>query len=362
MNETIMFYINAIHDGGAERVIIQLAYHFSEIGYRSILVTSFRDKDEYPIPKNVERISMEEKEKKQSRLKRNSFRIRKLREFCKKYNPTVLISFMAEPNFRSLIATIGLPVKTIVSVRNDPNMEYKGKMGYLVGKYLIPHADGCVFQTEDAKKWFPQKIQERSKVIFNDVDRKFFETDYIGGKDIVTLGRLSVQKNQILLIEAFSKITNIFPDVDLLVYGKGELEETLLRVIHKYHLSNRVKLMGLTNDAADVLAHARIFVLSSDYEGMPNALLEALAIGVPCISTDCPCGGPRNVIENGVNGILIPTGDVSSLSKALIELISKSDYANQLGKNARKSARRYKTDAVFSEWKDYVESVIRNEN
>lgn len=356
--KTLMFYINAIHDGGAERVIIQLAHHFANIGYRAVLVTSFIDINEYPVPDNVERISIEQEQIQQSKLKRNISRILALRKFCKKYNPEALISFMAEPNFRAIIATAGLPVKRIVSVRNDPNREYRGKIGNIVGKYIIPRADGCVFQTREAQQWFSKKFQKKSEVIFNDVDKVFFETKYRGSNDIVTLGRLSSQKNQKMLIKAFSMIADSYPEHNLLIYGVGPLEQELRELISKLHLEERVILKGLTTDAPSVLAATGIFVLSSDYEGMPNALMEALAIGVPCIATDCPCGGPRVLIDNGVNGLLVPVGDKEKMAETLSALLDNVELAKKLSVNAREQARAYRTELVFNKWKEYVEKVI----
>jgi len=355
---TILFYINSIHDGGAERVILQLAHHFANAGYRSVLITSFIDKNEYPVPNNVVRITMEQREKRQSRLKRNIVRIAALREIIRKENPQAIISFMAEPNFRAILATRGLPVKVITSVRNDPNQEYAGRLGQFVGKYLIPKSDGCVFQTKEAQQWFPTDLQNKSAIILNDVDRVFFETEWVGGKDIISLGRLSEQKNQAMLIRAFSSVAKDFPDTCLLIYGIGPLKDDLQNEINSMGMQDRIKLMGLTNDAAAVYAHAKMFVLSSDYEGMPNALLEALAIGVPSISTDCPCGGPRTVIKSGENGLLVPVGDQKEMGLAIQKLLENAEYAKALGNKARKSAQAYQTDRVFAQWKNYVERVI----
>ncbi len=355
---TLLFYINAIHEGGAERVIIQVARHFALCGYRSILVTSYVDKNEYPVPCEVERISIEDEEIKQSRLKRNLSRIAALRKLCKKHKPAAIISFMAEPNLRNIIATLGLKTRSIVSVRNDPDREYAGRLGRLVGKHIIPLSDGCIFQTEDAKKWFSKKLQRKSQVIFNDVDPVFFNTDYVGGKDIVTLGRLCEQKNHKLLIDAFAKIADKHPDVNLLIYGTGPLENELRQHISRLELENRVYLMGLTTKSNVTLSQARCFVLSSDYEGMPNALLEALAIGVPSISTDCPCGGPRCIIGNGVNGYLTPVGNVDAMADAIDSLLSSEELCKSFSQNAKEMSGAYRTETVFSQWREFVEKTI----
>lgn len=355
---TLLFYINAIHEGGAERVIIQVARHFALCGYRSILVTSYVDENEYPVPSEVERISIEDKEVKQNRLKRNISRIAALRRICKKYKPAAIISFMAEPNFRSIIATTGLKTKAIVSVRNDPDREYAGRIGRFVGKHIIPRANGCIFQTEDAKKWFSKKLQKKSQVIFNDVDPIFFNTEYIGGKNIVTLGRLCEQKNHALLIDAFAKVSDKHPDVNLLIYGIGPLEDAIKEQISRLELSKRVLLMGLSQHSNEVLSSAKCFILSSDYEGMPNALLEALAVGVPSISTDCPCGGPRCIIENGVNGFLTPVGDTDATAKAMDRLLSDENLRKSFSAKAREMSGAYRTENVFSRWREFVEKII----
>lgn len=171
--KTLIFYINAIHEGGAERVILQLAYRFYLAGYNSILVTSFIDENEYQIPEGVKRISIEQNQIIQSKFKRNLSRIITLRKICKKYEPEAIISFMGEPNFRTMIATIGLPLKKIVSVRNDPSKEYAGILGVLVGKILLPFANGCVFQTEDAMEWFPKDFKKSQRLFLTRFQNNF---------------------------------------------------------------------------------------------------------------------------------------------------------------------------------------------
>ena len=196
-------------------------------------------------------------------------------------------------------------------------------------------------------------------VIFNDVDPTFFETEYVGGKDIVTLGRLSEQKNHKLLISAFARVADKHQEVNLLIYGKGQLADDLSAYINESGLENRVFLMGNTTEAEKVLSEAGYFVLSSDFEGMPNALMEALAVGVPSISTDCPCGGPKTLINAGENGLLVPVNDIEALAEAMDRLLSDEELSSNLSQNAKRLALSYKTDRVFAEWKKYVESVIK---
>jgi glycosyltransferase involved in cell wall biosynthesis len=358
-NRKVLFYINAINGGGAERVMVNLSSSFVQYGYNVIFVTSYFDQWEYPLEASVKRISLEKTEIVQSRLKKNFTRISKLRFICKKERPDVVISFMAEPNYRALIATLGLHIKNIISVRNDPKREYKGWIGKLLAKYLLPVADGCVFQTEEAQGGFPRRLQNKSTIIFNSVKDDFYRVHHapLCGR-IVTCGRLEEQKNHKMLIKSFALIADKYPEVQLLIYGEGRLREELIKFISEEGLSQHVKLMGTSDDIPTVLREAEIFVLSSDYEGMPNALMEALAVGVPCVSTDCPCGGPHVLIEHGINGLLVPVGDEKKMAEAMDRLLRNKEYAEILGSKARERACAYRADYVFEKWRNYVERVI----
>lgn len=349
-----MLYINAIHDGGAERVMVNLARYFAEQGIDTTLVTSFRDRWEYPLDPRVRRLSLEDEQLHQSRLQRNVGRIAKLRRLCREEKPDLLLAFMAEPNFRALVATRGLPVKTVVSVRNDPRQEYAGKWGYAVGKYLMPLANGCVFQTADAKAWFPEKLQKKSAIIYNAVQPEFYKVQRapVPG-EIVTCGRLEPQKNHALLIRAFARVQAHCPHARLKIYGEGSLRPELERQIEALGLQGKVQLPGATNDVAAVLATAALFVLSSDFEGMPNALMEAMAAGVPCVSTDCPCGGPRELFGAALAHRLVPCGDADKLAAAMEQALDKPEE----GEIFRKEAEAFAPDKVYSSWMHYLDQV-----
>lgn len=355
----IMFYINAIHDGGAERVMINLADYFSRQGYKTILVTSFRDTWEYTVPNAVKRITLEEHEIKQSKLKRNITRIKRLRKLCKDEKPDILVSFMAEPNFRAILATWGLPVKNLISVRNDPNKEYAGRVGHIVGKYLLPFADGCVFQTKEAKNWFPKRLQKKSRIIYNAVKEDFYHVERhpVPG-EIVTCGRLEEQKNHALLIAAFSKVVERYPEVRLKIYGAGSLCGKLQEQIDALGLHEKAFLMGATNHVEKVLETADVFVLSSDFEGMPNALMEAMAAGVPCISTDCPCGGPRELFGDEMAVYLTSINNSPELAKRLkaFYCLNESERA-QVEKIIKKRSKLFMPDLVNLAWFEYVENL-----
>jgi glycosyltransferase involved in cell wall biosynthesis len=318
----LMFYINAIHHGGAERVMVNLANHFANIGHDVILVTSFRDSWEYSPSKKVRRVSLFECAV-GNFIARNIKLTLALRTLLKKENPESLISFMAEPNFRAVAASFGMQHKKIISVRNDPNKEYPNLVFRTLAKILYRFANHVVFQTEDARKWFPVAIQKKSSIILNPVDEIFYKTKFEGQRrDIVTTGRLVPQKNHKLLICAFAKIADKTED-NLYIYGEGELRSELEQLVSKLKLQNRIFLPGAVKNVADTIKSAKLFVLSSDYEGMPNSLMEAMALGIPCISTDCPCGGPRMLLNKS---FLLATRDETQLENALWRIIDNQNF------------------------------------
>lgn len=354
----IYFYMNTLAKGGAERVIIQLARKFQDYGDKVLIITSFADEDEYVLPSDIKRVNLEKEQDFGNRLKRNIRLIGKLRKIVKNDKPDILIGFMQEPNFRVVLSTMVLKTKSLISVRNDPNREYQGEIGRFVGKFILPMANGCVFQTAEARRWFPEKLEKKSRIIYNEVAEAFFNTTYMPQKKIVTLGRLKEQKNQKMLIEAFSKIAPEFPDREVYIYGKGPLENELKSLIEEKKLTHVVHLMGTTDDVAGVLKNAELFVLTSDYEGMPNALLEALAVGVPCISTDCPCGGPRMVIEQEKNGILISPNDTQELIVQMRRILSDNSLKERLSQNGRLSAEKFQPQNVFLCWNNYIDEIL----
>lgn len=359
--KTILFYINRINEGGAERVMVNLANQFAEYAYNVLFVTSYRAEGEYRLEEKVTRLSLENEEIKQSIFMRNLSRIQKLRKICRKEKPDILVTFMSEPNFRGIIATRGLKVKNLISVRNVPECEYAGWIRSIVAKYLLPLADGCVFQTVDAKEWFSKKLKNKSRIIPNAVSSVFYEIERAPVENlIVSCGRLTAQKNQTLLIKSFAKAEKNVPGAKLFIFGEGDLEKELHQLINELGLNEKVFLKGQTDDVAAALSNADLFVLSSDYEGMPNALMEAMAVGIPCISTDCPCGGPRELMRNEIDGLLVPVGDENRMSETISKVLSDQKLKETIGRNASKRAKMFEPNTVFEEWKKYIDSIIDN--
>lgn len=355
----ILFYINTLGKGGAERVVTNLANQFENKNYEVLLATSYIVEEEYKTNSNVKKIILGNHNKSsRNRIFKNINIIRQLRKIIEDVKPDLMVSFMREPVVRALIASRKLDVKNIISIRNDPSKEYPGIIGKIISKYLLPKADGCVFQTEDAKKYFPKRLQERSKIIFNQVDEEFFNIKRKDPEYIVSIGRLTKQKNHIMLINAFKKVVEKYPSEKLFIYGEGTLKEFLKNQIEEKDLEDRVILKGVTNNVSEVLSKAKIFVLSSDYEGMPNTLLEAMAAGVPSISTDCPCGGPKAIINSGEDGFLINVKDEEELEKKILLLLDNKKLSEKISRNAKEKSEIFKPNQIFEQWEDYFKDVI----
>ncbi|WP_405343043.1 glycosyltransferase [Fibrobacter sp.] len=338
----IVFYIGWLARGGAERVISTLANMLNKEGYSCIVVTSYKAENEYRLDEGVKRIVLVEGNKRNF-LKDNIKQLWGLRKILKKEEPHTVVSFMGEPNFRMLIASIGISCRKIISVRNDPSKEYSRKLYRFLAKILFPMADHVVFQTEDAKKWFPERIQKKSSIIFNPVGETFFQMKYDGfRRNLVTTGRLVPQKNHELLIRAFAKVVNELDD-DLYIYGDGPLKEHLIKLVHDLNLQDRVFLPGATKNVADEIKSARIFILSSDYEGLPNSLMEAMALGIPCLSTDCPCGGPKALLNEEY---LFAKGDIHGLAK----MLSKTRKASFFEKNYKVEVESFRLSNIYEKW------------
>ena len=354
----ILFYIGILCGGGAERVIVNLANFFSEDGNETLIINSYPAEDQYKASESVRRVFLEDKHLKKSFIRKNLSYVKKLRKILKEEKPDVLVSFMAEPNFRSIIAARKLKVKTVISVRNDPKKEYPTFLYRFLARRLYKRADGIVFQTDEAMQFFSEKIRKKSAVIMNSVDPVFFNTQKTAEDYCVAVGRLTAQKNYPMMIKAFRNILEDFPDKKLFIYGEGELKDSIYNLIIEEGVAENIKIAGRTDNVPDVLSRAEVFLMTSDYEGMPNALLEAMAAGVPVICTDCPCGGPKMVIEDGINGFLIGTGDSEALTEKLKIIFSDSELKRKLSDNAKLSAKNFLPDIINAKWQEYLENIV----
>lgn len=352
----VILYIDSMQRGGAQRVMGVLSEFLSDRGIYTILVNDIipeEGKAEYSIDSRVHRVFLD-KNRKPGKNK-NLVRVIGLRRLVKKENPDVVLSFMGPPNYRMLLATIGIRCRKIVSVRNDPNKEYGTGLKKRMAGLIFRLANGCVFQTEQASKYFPIAVQKSGRIILNPVDSSFFNSAWKGEeKTILSVGRLYPQKNHALLLNAFAQVHKKYPEYKLKICGKGSEENNLKKLSSKLEIDDFVSFMGEVGNVRDELIRCSCFVLSSDYEGLPNALMEAMAVGIPVISTDCPCGGPHTLIKNNENGILVSCGDANKLADAIERVISNKEKRIRLGQYGKESAAHFRTETVMGEWLEYL--------
>lgn len=360
----IAFYCGSLTKGGAERVFVNLAEYFYGEGYDVCMITQYKKEDEYTVNPAIERVlsDLTEEETKKSRLRNFFGRFFKLRRILKAVKPDLVLTCTAKSNFMTMAASTFLKTRVVVSVVADPKMEYETRAMRLIARTCFCFADGIVFQTKEARAFFPKYIQKKSVILSNALNPQFLRERYAGEreKEIVAVGRLDDNKNHALLINAFARIADKFPEYRLTIFGDGECRKELEALIAEKGLSARVILAGVTADVAGDIERAALFVLPSNTEGMPNTLLEAMALGLPVISTDCPCGGPRELIRQGENGILVPVGEADALAKAMEKVLSNPSEAEEMGRNAQKIQKRLKPEVTNRSWKDYFDGIIRN--
>ena len=343
----IAFFIEHISNGGAERVITNLANSFAKHNHEVIMITTIRRLGEYSLSENVRRFTTEGNAYHTSKLIGPFRRLYRLRSILKKEKPQYLVSFLNSALYHGVLTTRGLKTKSIISVRNDPNFDYQTILQKILAKTILPLSEGAVFQTEDAKAWFPKQLQDKSTIIFNPISSSFYNTNYIPmDKLIVAVGRLSEQKDYFFLIKGFKVFADAHKDWKLHIYGDGELKEQLSGEIKRVGLADKIILKGRTDNVANAISSATIYVMTSQFEGSPNALMEAMAVGVPCISSNCPCGGPKMLINNGNNGFLYEVGNIDEFLDRLNVLAENSELRIKFSKSAKNRAKDFTEEKV----------------
>lgn len=359
----IVFHLNCLDQGGAERVVTTLANQFVE-EHDVFIATMWVAENEYEIDGRIKRVhvGLTEKQEKGFRLKKIIDTNLNLRKFIKKEKPDIVIAFARKANYRALIASLGTKIPVIISVRTNPYLHYTHLYDRILIPLLYPRAAGNVFQTIGAKEFFSAKIQEKSRIILNPINPKYLNIPKLETrkKEVVQSGRIVDFKNQLMLIEAFVQVHEKHPDYVLKIYGTDSKDGTWERLeecIEKSHAGKYVFLMGGSDRLEKDLPEATVFAFSSDWEGLPNALMEAMAMGLPVVATDCPCGGPATLIKHEENGLLVPIKDKHAMADGINRLIENPDFAEKLGNAARRLAEIADTDGICKQWEDYIMSI-----
>lgn len=354
----ITFVTSTLTSGGAERVISLLANNFAERGYEveMIALTSISP-DYYKLDPKVKFIHAD-KVSKGGLLGELWW----FRRHIKKEKPDVVIAFMEAVYEFVLLALLGTKTPVISSERLDPALISCPRK--VLRWLLLPTATAHVVQTQHIKQYYNQQIQKKTHIIYNPVNEKVFndnddENDNLGLKikderlnRIISVGRLYPQKNQKMMIEAFAQVSERHPDWKLVIYGEGYLRKDLENLVERLKVKDKFLLPGRCETVIEEVAKSKVFCLSSDYEGMSNAMIEALCVGTPVISTRV--SGTDELIRDGENGLLVDIGDTEGLAQAFEKLLSNQELREQLGKEGQKLATQFKTDTIVDQWENLV--------
>jgi GalNAc-alpha-(1->4)-GalNAc-alpha-(1->3)-diNAcBac-PP-undecaprenol alpha-1,4-N-acetyl-D-galactosaminyltransferase len=365
MKVTLVIY--GLGGGGAERVMSILANYWVSHGWDVTLIM-FDAPTKLSFYKLDPRIKIESLE-----IAGNSVgllaalgntwqRIKVLRQEIIASQPDVVISFMNSVNVMTILAGWNLNIPTIVSEHTYPGSNLDvNKIWQLLMKWAYRHADLVTVLTQNALPFYPVEQGYRTIVMPNPVMTPSSEVVTEGvllpTPSLIAVGRLLHLKGFDLLIKAFHQIQDKYPDWQLTILGEGPIRSELEDLRSQLRLTDRVHLPGLITNVTDYLRQADLFVMPSRIEGFPMALCEAMACGLPVLAADC-LSGPRDIIDDGVNGVLVQTEDVDALAAKLDQLMSDPAKRKQLADNAPHILDRFGLEQVMRMWSDAIEHAI----
>ena len=380
----ITFVTATLTSGGSERVMSIVANKMQERGYEVEIICLNDQIVFYPINEGI-KITHVEVEAGTKSLPKKLWWFRK---YIQKTQPDVVIAFMVSVYTVTLLALMGVDIPVISSVRNDP--AYSNLRKKITRKILLPRSAHVVVQTQQIKEFFSKNIQKMTTVIYNPVNERVFETSYdddnvddnenlkLKVKDgvevkvdglkvkveerlnrIISVGRLYPQKDQKMMIEAFAKVSERFPDWKLVIFGEGPQRRALETIIQdpRFKIQDKVSLPGRSENIIDELKKSKVFCLSSVYEGMSNALVEAICVGLPIVTTKV--SGTEELIKDGENGFIVNIGDTDAMAEALTKILKDENLQKQFSENNKAQAIKFETNAIVDQWENLVNSVVR---
>lgn len=358
----ITFVTPSLACGGAERCVTLLTRGLLARGHQVSVITLYGlEHDFYELPTGAQRLALGIEGNSATvihGLANNLRRLRVLRTAIKATQPEIVISHIHSTNIMTILAVGRAAVPVIAVEHNNPVMNPAGRIWETLRRRIYPRARKLVSVSRGVDEHFSWLPQDRRAVIHNPLE--FRETTSAGGEParplITAMGRLTAQKGFDLLLKAFAKVAVLHPEWNLIIIGDGELRGELHDLTNELGLSSRVTFTGLLADPGPVLRGSQLFVMASRFEGFPYAALEALANGLPVIYTDCP-SGPREIIRDGVDGLLVRNQDVAALAGAMDRLMSNDAECERLAARAPEVLERFGLDKIISQWEDLFEEV-----
>ena len=367
----LLIFISSLSSGGAERVAANLANHWASIGWQVTVVTLSDGTDDfYELSPSVQRFALgllRESPNLFIGMARNLRRVVTLRWVLHQTKPSIALAMMDKANILLAIAAYGLPhIVAIGSEHIHPPQMPLCRSWASLRRSAYSHLAAVTALTTESRDWLLRNTQVRKvAVIPNAVPwplpkqaplltpQEFLPSDR---KMLLAVGRLNKQKGFDLLIDAFVQLAGKHPIWDLVILGEGSLRSLLVEKIKKAELENRVFLTGRVGNVGDWYKAADLYVLSSRFEGFGNSLAEALVYAVPSVSFDCDCG-PRDIIRHGLDGLLVPNGDVMSLAEALDQLMSDATLRRRFSEKAIEARERFSVQKVTGMWESLFEEL-----
>lgn len=350
----ILFVIRTLSIGGATKQLVLTANALSRRGHLVNVLTYCWDKPYDGLDESINYIPSHQ----YSKMAEYINAVPNIQKAVKEIEPDIVISWRANAGFFSRIATWGKKCKVIYSERTDPYMETSLFLKFAT--WICNFSDGGVFQTEKARDYY-KRLAEKSIVIPNPYDSKellpiipLIERK----KEIAFVGRMfKVQKRQDIMLEAFLLIHKELPDYKLVFYGDGTDMAEVKSLCSKMNLDDCVTFKGAVKEVEKYIRYSRVLVLSSDYEGIPNVILESFAAGTPVVSTDCSPGGARVLIDDGLNGFIVPIRDVYSLAKQTVNIIRNNSKSNDFIIQSRNKLAEFNPKTIYDKWDQYLKKI-----
>ena len=350
----ITFVTNGLTSGGSERVLSLVANELSKRGHDVEILSYMDTVIFYDLEPGIRVLFMDREAKSHSMMKK----ILWLRRYVKESNPDVVIAFLQRVYCLTIMSLLGTGIPVVSSERNDPR--YYNKFYKLLMRIFLPFTSRHVVQTQSIKEYFPSNVQRKTTIIPNPVNEDIYQIDVekVKKKDIIiNVGRMTNQKNQLMLIHAFNNIHQEFPSYQLYIYGDGPEREKLEACISSLSLGDKVFLPGKCEHIFDKMSEARLFCLSSDFEGMSNALIEAICLGLPIVTTHV--SGVKELIKDGQNGSIVDIGDERGFSEAMRQLLSNDSQMALFARNNRLKANDFRARAIIDQWESVINSVVK---
>lgn len=350
---SFIFVTISMRGGGTERVISVLANRMVDMGHKVTIVMIADPTIEYDLDKRVVTVCVSKATGGSliGRIKR----ICNMRKVFAQDKTAKIISMGTVANLFTIVASIGLSNPISISERNDPNrLNHRPikKHEVWIRNILYRRADRVVLQTPDVAEIFPMAIQRKSVVIANPIPDDLPEPIAYENREktVIAAGRFIPSKNYKMLIDVFSEFNKCFPEYQLLIFGKGDTEPEIRKQIEGLEMQEKILLCGFSDNLYEELGRGGMYVSTSDSEGLSNSLLEALAMGIPTIATDCPVGGTRMCIRDGINGYMIPVRDYEALLQKMTALASDKELGKRFAKEAVRIREDFSAKTITKQW------------